>query len=276
MIESESPLSIKRQAQLLGISRSSVYYRHVPMSATSLALMAEIDKIHLELPFYGIRRMRNELNDRGFNVGRARVATLMRTMGIRVISPAKKTSVPHPGHKIYPYLLRGLEITSSNHVWCADITYLPMKRGFCYLVAVMDWASRRVLAWKLSNTLDASFCVDALEEAISRYGTPDIFNVDQGTQFTSEDFTGVLLANGIAISMDGRGRWVDNVFIERLWRSVKYEEVYIKAYESIPEARIGLGAYFEFYNMRRRHQGLDYRTPNEVYWATVKTKQEAA
>ncbi|MDT8434759.1 MAG: IS3 family transposase, partial [Anaerosomatales bacterium] len=184
--------------------------------------------------------------------------------------------VPHPGHKVYPYLLRGLEIREAGHVWASDITYLPMARGFCYLVAIMDWASRRVLAWRLSNTLDASFCIDALEEALDRYGPPEIFNTDQGSQFTSGGFTSVLAAHGVAISMDGRGRWMDNVFIERLWRSVKYEEMYLKGYESIPEARRELAAYFEFYNMERGHQGLGDRTPDQVYWDTLRTEKTAA
>ena len=199
-------------------------------------------------------------------VGRGHVRTLMQKMDIHALYQKPRLSEPHPGHKIYPYLLRGLEITRANHVWVADICYLPMARGFCYLVAIMDWASRRVLAWRLSNTLDPSFCTDALEEALQNYGMPEIFNTDQGSQFTSEAFTGILTARGIRISMDGKGRWMDNVFIERLWKSVKYEEVYLKAYSSIAEARRELGVYFEFYNRKRWHQGLDNRTPDEVYW----------
>jgi len=274
MIEKEHPVSVTRQAELLAISRSAVYYRPRPVSSTELALMAEIDKIHLKWPFFGIRKIRDELVARGFSVGRERVATLMRKMGIRALSPQKKTSKPHPGHKIYPYLLRGVKVTHANHVWCTDITYLPMERGFCYLVAIMDWASRRVLSWRLSNTLDTSFCVEALEEAIARFGVPEIFNMDQGAQFTSADFISVLRAHKIAISMDGRGRWLDNVFIERLWRSVKYEEVYLKAYESISDARQNLDAYFKFYNSKRRHQGLNNKTPNEVYCATLKLQTD--
>ena len=241
-----------------------------------LALMAAIDLIHTELPFYGARRIRGELSDRGFTVGRQRVTSLMRRMGITAIAPRRRLSKPAPGHKIYPYLLRGLEICEAGHVWSADITYLPLARGFCYLTAIMDWASRRVLSWRLSNTLDAAFCVEALEEALGRYGAPETFNTDQGSQFTSEGFTSLLASRGVAISMDGRGRWMDNVFSERLWRSVKYEEVYLKAYENLTEARRELAAYFDFYNHRRRHQGLGDRTPHEVYWSTLRTQPAAA
>jgi putative transposase len=276
MIDQGRPLPITRQAQLLGLSRGSVYYEPVGTSEGDLALMAAMDDIHMKLPFYGSRRIRNELLDRGFTVGRGHVATLMRTMGMEALSPKRRLSAPAPGHKIFPYLLRGMNITHAGQVWCADVTYLPMARGFCYLVAVMDWASRRVLSWRLSNTLDASFCIEALQEALERYDAPEIFNTDQGAQFTSEGFTGMLTSRGVRISMDGRGRWLDNVFIERLWRSVKYEEVYLKAYESIPEARRELAAYFNFYNMRRRHQGLKDRTPDEIYWATLQTERTAA
>jgi len=276
MIDQGRPLPITRQAQLLGLSRGSVYYEPVGTSEGDLALMAAMDDIHMKLPFYGSRRIRNELLDRGFTVGRGHVATLMRTMGMEALSPKRRLSAPAPGHKIFPYLLRGMNITHAGQVWCADVTYLPMARGFCYLVAVMDWASRRVLSWRLSNTLDASFCIEALQEALERYDAPEIFNTDQGAQFTSEGFTGMLTSRGVRISMDGRGRWLDNVFIERLWRSVKYEEVYLKAYESIPEARRELAAYFNFYNMRRRHQGLKDRTPDAIYWATLQTERTAA
>ena len=276
MIDTDHPLPVTRQARLLDLSRSSVYYQPIPMSSGELALMAAIDEIHTKLPFYGIRRIRGELIERGFDIGRRHVATLMRRMGIEAIYPKRRLSLPHPGHKVYPYLLRGLDITAAGHVWCTDITYLPMARGFCYLTAIMDWASRRVLSWRISNTLDADFCIDALEEALERYGAPEIFNTDQGSQFTSEGFTSVLTAHGVAISMDGRGRWMDNVFIERLWRSVKYEEVYLKGYDSIPEARRELAAYFEFYNMRRRHQGLEDQTPDQVYWSTLRTNRAAA
>ena len=238
--------------------------------------MTAIDVVHMKLPFYGARRLRDELRDQGFAVGREHTSTLMRRMGMTALYPKRKLSVPHPGHKIYPYLLRGMDITAAGHVWCADVTYLPMARGFCYLAAVMDWASRRVLSFRLSNTLDASFCIEALEEALDRYDAPEIFNSDQGSQFTSEGFTGLLQSRGVAISMDGRGRWMDNVFIERLWRSVKYEEVYLKGYETIPEARRELAAYFDFYNKRRRHQGLGDRTPDEVYWSTLRKQEQAA
>jgi putative transposase len=276
MIDKDDPLPVTRQARLLDLSRSSVYYNSVPMSLSELAIMAAMDEIHMKRPFYGIRNIRGELCDRGFTVGRQHVATLMRTMGIEAIAPKRKTSAPHPGHKLYPYLLRGLDITRAGHVWCADVTYLPMARGFCYLVAVMDWASRRVLSWRVSNTLDAGFCIEALEEALARYDAPQIFNTDQGCQFTCEGFTSLLQEAGVAISMDGRGRWMDNVFIERLWRSVKYEEVYLKGYDSIPEARRELAAYFEFYNKERRHQGLGDRTPDEVYSSTLRTDKAAA
>ena len=276
MIDRTHPLPVTRQAQVLDLSRSSVYYEPVRTSERDLALMAAMDEIHLALPFYGIRRIRDELRDRGFRVGRGHVATLMRRMGIEALYPKRRLSKPHPGHRVYPYLLRGLEITHAGQVWCADITYLPMARGFCYLVAIMDWASRRVLSWRLSNTLDAAFCIDALEEALARFDVPEIFNSDQGSQFTSEGFTGLLHSHGIRISMDGRGRWMDNVFIERLWRSVKYEEVYLKGYETIPEARRELAAYFDFYNLRRHHQGLEDRTPDEVYWSTLQMEQTAA
>ena len=223
----------------------------------------------------GSRSIRDQLQDKGHQVGRQHVSTLMKKMGITAMYKKPKTSKPHPDHKVYPYLLRGLEITRANQVWAADITYIPMARGFCYLMAVMDWASRKVLAWRLSNTLDASFCVEALQEALQRYGTPEIFNTDQGSQFTSDDFTGILQKRGISISMDGKGRWMDNVFIERLWWSVKYQDVYLKAYESIAEARKGLTKYFDFYNRSRRHQSLDRRTPDDVYWSTLPQQQVA-
>jgi putative transposase len=240
-----------------------------------MKLMRLIDELHLKYPFYGSRNIRNELWDRGHKVGRSHVRTLMRKMGICALYQKPRLSETHPEHRIYPYLLRGLAITEANHVWAADITYIPMAKGFCYLVAIMDWASRKVLSFRLSNTVDVSFCTDALEEAIARYGTPRIFNTDQGSQFTSEAFVSILTAYGVAVSMDGRGAWTDNVFIERLWRSVKYDEVYLKAYESIAEARRGIGNYFELYNTRKRHQGLDNRTPDAVYWATLPEAKEA-
>jgi len=276
MIDRSHPLPITAQAHLLDLSRSSVYYQPVGTSDCDLALMAAIDEIHTELPFYGARRMRDELRDRGFSVGREHVATLMRTMGIEPLFPKRRLSKPAPGHKIYPYLLRNLEISRAGQVWCADVTYLPMRRGFCYLACIMDWASRRVLSFRVSNTLDASFCIEALEEALERFPAPEIMNTDQGSQFTSEGFTSLILSRGVKMSMDGRGRWMDNIFIERLWRSVKYEEVYLKAYESIPEARRELAAYFDFYNTRRRHQGLNNTTPDQVYWSTLQAEQTAA
>jgi len=276
MIDRGHELPLSRQGRLLELSRSSMYYEAAPTSPRDVELILLIDEIHLQYPFYGIRRIRNELRDRGHEVGRQHVATLMKKMGIRALYPKPRLSNPNPEHKIYPYLLRGLQITRANHVWASDISYIPMAKGFCYLVAIMDWASRRVLAWRLSNTLDASFCTEALEEAIRKYGTPEIFNTDQGSQFTSDAFTDILLGNGISISMDGKGRWVDNVYVERLWRSVKYEDIHLKAYSSITEARRGLAHYFEFYNNRRRHQGLDDKTPDEVYWTTLPKIQVAA
>ena len=276
MIDPGHPLPLTMQSKILQLSRSSLYYKAVPISERDLELMRCIDEIHLKYPFMGSRSIRNQLRDFGYEVGREHVSTLMTKMRIRALYQKPRLSIPHPDHKVYPYLLRGFEITRANQCWAADITYLPMSRGFCYLVAVMDWASRKVLAWRLSNTLDASFCTEALEEAIRKYGVPEIFNTDQGSQFTSEAFLNILSTNGIRISMDSRGRWMDNIFIERLWRSVKYEDVYLKAYGSIPEARHGLTEYFEFYNQRRRHQGLDDRTPNEVYWSTLPRVQVAA
>jgi len=276
MIDRHHPLPLTRQSQILELSRSSLYYEAMPVSAQDLELMRLIDEIHLRYPFMGSRSIRDQLQDKGHRVGREHVGTLMRKMGIAALYQKPRLSKPHPDHKGYPYLLRGMEITRANRVWAADITYLPMARGFCYLTAVMDWASRKVLAWRLSNTLDASFCTEALEEAIRKYGKPDIFNTDQGSQFTSDVFLGILEGHGIEISMDGRGRWMDNVFIERLWWSVKYQDVYLKAYSSIAEAREGLREYFEFYNGRRRHQGLDRRTPDDVYWSTLPKKQAAA
>lgn len=275
MIDREHSLPLTRQSEILELSRSSLYYEAVPVSGRDLELMRRIDEIHMKYPYMGSRSIRDQLQDKGYEVGRQHVSTLMKKMGIAAMYRKPKTSKPHPAHKVYPYLLRGLAITKANHVWAADITYLPMARGFCYLVAIMDWASRKVLSWRLSNTLDASFCVEALKEALARYGTPEIFNTDQGSQFTSDDFVEILQDHGISISMDGKGRWMDNVFIERLWWSVKYQDVYLKAYGSIAEARKGLRKYFEFYN-RRRHQGLDRRTPNDVYCNTLPQMQVAA
>jgi putative transposase len=264
MIEQPNPLSLSRQCQLLGLSRAALYYRPVAVSDDELELMALIDRQYLRTPFYGSRRMTAWLRTQGQLVNRKRVQRLMGLMGLEVIYQRPRTSRPAPGHRTYPYLLRGLAIERVNQVWAADITYIPMARGFLYLVAVMDWVSRYVLAWRLSNLLDASFCIETLEEAL-RQGRPEIFNTDQGSQFTDEDFTGVLGAHGVAISMDGRGRFSDNIFVERLWRSLKYEEVYLRAYESAAEARQGITGYFNFYNHERLHQALGYRAPHQVF-----------
>jgi putative transposase len=262
-------LAKTRRCELLDVARSSAYYRPEPVSQEDLALMRLIDEIHLQRPFYGSRRVRDELEDRGHPVNRKRVQRLMHQMGLQALYPRQRTSQPGKGHKVYPYLLRGLSIERANQVWATDICYLPMAKGFMYLVAIMDWHSRRVLSWRVSNTLDTDFCIEALEEALQRFGAPEIFNTDQGSQFTSEAFTDVLKDHGVAISMDGKGRWVDNVFVERLWRSVKYEDVYLRAYETPTELRAGLGRYFEFYNTRRRHSTLDRRTPDAVYYDTA-------
>ena len=265
MIDREHPnLSLVRQSALLGLSRSSLYYHPKGVGEEDLKLMALIDEQYLKTPFYGSRRMAAWLRSQGYAVDRKRVKRLMRLMGIMAIYQPPNTSKPCRGHKVYPYLLRGVVVDRVNQVWCADITYIPMAHGFMYLVAIMDWYSRYVLAWRLSNTLDVYFCLDALEEALSK-GTPEIFNTDQGSQFTSEAFTGMLLQRGIQVSMDGKGRCMDNVFVERLWRSVKYEEVYLKAYQNVHEARMGIGAYMRFYNEERPHQALGYRTPREVF-----------
>ena len=265
-IHIEHALPKTRRCELLDIARSSAYYRPEPVSEEDLALMRLIDEIHLRWPFYGSRRVRDALEDRGHLVNRKRVQRLMRQMGLRALYPQRRTSQPGKGHKIYPYLLRDLRIERANQVWATDITYIPMAKGFMYLVAIMDWHSRRVLSWRVSNTLDTDFCVEALEDALARFGVPEIFNTDQGSQFTSDAFTGVLKAHSIAISMDGKGRWVDNVFVERLWRSVKYEDVYLRAYETPGQLRVGLTRYFQFYNARRRHSALDRRTPDAVYF----------
>jgi putative transposase len=265
MIDTGVPLPITRQCELLNLNRSSVYYQRVPVSDEDLSLMRRIDEMHLQRPFYGSRRLRDWLQDECYDVCRKRVRRLMQLMGITALYPKPRTSKPGKGHKIYPYLLRGLTIDRPNQVWATDISYIPMARGFVYLVAIMDWYSRKVLAWRLSNSMDSDFCVEALEEALATYGSPEIFNTDQGAQFNSVAFTSVQKAAGIGISMDGKGRWVDNVFVERLWRSVKYEEVYLKAYETVSEARDGIGAYPNFYNRERRHQGLNRQTPDQVY-----------
>jgi putative transposase len=241
-----------------------------------MELMRQIDEIHLMYPFYGSRKIRNELWAKGYDIGRDRVRRLMRRMGVEALYVKPRLSLANLGHVKYPYLLRGLEITRANHVWATDITYIPMAKGFCYLVAIMDWASRMVLSWRLSNTLDSAFCIDALEEAIAKYGCPEIFNTDQGSQFTAEAFTNTLHSNGIAISMDGKGRWMDNVFIERLWKSVKYEDIYLKAYASMAEVKNGLANYFQFYNEKRWHNNFDRKTPDMVYFGPQSQKQAAA
>ena len=266
MINREHDLSITRQAKVLSVSRSSVYYLPRPVSEADLAIMRRIDRLHLEHPFAGARMLKGLLAAEGSKIGRRHVKTLMRRMGIDALYRRPRTTKPEPGHKIYPYLLRGKEITRPNQVWAMDITYIPMARGFVYLAAVLDWFSRRVLSWRLSITMDVDFCLEAVEEALARYGRPEIFNTDQGSQFTSAAFTGLLLENAIAVSMDGRGAWRDNVFVERLWRSVKYEEVYLRAYDSVGEARASLSRYFTFYNTKRSHSSLDARTPECFYY----------
>ena len=257
------------------MARSTAYYRPEAGNQEELALMRLIDEVHLLYPFYGSRRIRDELDTQGHRINRKKVQRLMRQMGLQALYPKRRTSQPGKGHKIYPYLLRGLTIERANQVWASDVCYIPMAKGFMYLVVIMDWHTRKVLSWRLSNSLDVGFCVEALEEALSRYGAPEIFNTDQGAQFTSQAFTDVLKDHGVAISMDGKGRWVDNVFVERLWRSVKYEDVYLRAYETPRELRAGLARYFTFYNARRRHSALDRRTPDAVYYAQVMPQQAA-
>ncbi len=257
-------LSVVGQCQLLGISRSSLYYQPVGTPEEDMTLMKLIDRQYLVTPFYGARRMAAWLRNQSYGVNRKRVRRLMGIMGLKAIYRRPRISAPAPGHKIYPYLLSGMEVTRPNQVWAADITYIPMARGFLYLVAIIDWYSRYVLSWRLSNTLDAGFCTEALEEAL-RIGRPDIFNADQGAQFTGEAFTGLLQQHGVRISMDGKGSYNDNLFIERLWRTIKYEEVYLKAYQNGRDARVGIGDYFHFYNTERPHQALGYRTPAEVF-----------
>jgi putative transposase len=266
MVECMNPaLPISRQCRLLALPRSSVYRKPAEVDAEDLAIMALIDRHYLVRPYYGSRRMAAWLATQGHRVNRKRVQRLMRLLGLAAIYQRPNTSKPATAHKIYPYLLRGLAIERVNQVWCSDITYIPMAKGFLYLVVIMDWVSRAVLAWRLSNTLDADFCVEALEEALSRYGRPEIFNTDQGSQFTSDDFTGTLKRHGVTISMDGKGRCMDNIFVERLWRSLKYEEVYLNAYATVAEAKAGIGCWLEFYNTERQHQSLGYRTPRQIY-----------
>ena len=266
MIDGAHDLSIARQAEVLNISRGCVYYKARPVSAADLTLMRRIDELHLEYPFAGSRMLRDFLHREGVEVGRRHVGALMKRMGIEALHRKPNTSKPTPGNKIYPNLLRGLKVDRPNQVWAMDITYIPMARGFVYLTAVVDWFSRRVLSHRVSITMEAAFCVEALEEALARYGKPEIFNTDQGSQFTSEAFTSVLLANKIAISMDGEGAWRDNVFVERIWKSVKYEEVYLHAYDSVGVARASIGRYLNFYNGVRPHSSLDRMTPDEAYF----------
>ena len=266
MIDRDHELPLTKQAAVLNISRGVVYYSPEPTSAADLALMLKIDKLHLELPFAGSRMLRDLLAADGSPAGRRHVTTLMRKMGIEAIYRRPNTSKPAPGHKIYPYLLRDLTIDRPNQVWATDITYIPMARGFVYLCAIMDWWSRRILSWRLSNSMEAEFCVETLEAALAIHAKPSIFNTDQGSQFSGAAFTGVLIKNEIKISMDGKGAWRDNVFVERFWRSVKYEEVYLHAYDDVPEARASIGRYLEFYNARRPHTALDRRTPDQAYF----------
>ena len=275
MIDPKHELPIARQAELLEISRAAVYYVPRPISGADLALMRRIDALHLECPFAGSRLLKKLLRTEGHATGRKHVATLMRRMGIEALYRKKNTSKRHPTHAIYPYLLRNVPIERANHVWAMDITYIPMRRGFVYLAAVMDWATRRVLAFRLSNTLSADFCVEALDEAIGRHGVPQIVNTDQGSQFTASEFIGKLKSREIAISMDGRGCWRDNVFIERFWKTLKYEEVYLRAYDTVSEARESIARYLAFYNGRRPHSSLQDRTPDAAYFAALPLKQAA-
>ncbi len=276
MIDRTHALPILWQCQTLALSRSTAYYQPKPVSAEDLALMRRIDELHLEGPFAGARMLSTRRTCKGRPVGRRRVATRMKRMGIYALYCKPNTSTRHPAHRVYPYLLRHLEITRSNHVWAADITYIPMVRGFVYLVAVLDWASRRVLAWRRSNTLTTDFCLDAVQDAVGRYGPSEIFNTDQGCQFTSLEFTGLLTHHGIQISMDGKGCWRDNVCVERRWKSIKYEEVYLHAYETVSAAHQGVKRYLTFYNQTRPHRALDGQTPDQVYDDNLPARLTAA
>jgi putative transposase len=275
MIDREHDLSITKQAAALNISRGSVYYLSRPVSASDLEVMRRLDRLHLQFPFAGSRMLRGLLAAEGCKIGRRHVKTLMKRMGIEALYRRPRTTKSEPGHKVYPYLLRDLEITRPNQVWAMDITYIPMARGFVYLAVVLDWFSRRLLAWRLSVTMEASFCVEALEDALAHHGKPEIVNTDQGAQFTSLAFTGVLTKQSIAISMDGKGAWRDNVFVERLWRTIKYEEVYLRAYESVSDARASVGRYLRFYNERRPHASLDGMTPNQAYFTPLPFRSAA-
>jgi len=276
MIDRGGQLTVKRQAQLLALSRSSLYYRARPVAELDLMLMRRIDELHLEAPFFGARKIAAQLRREGHAIGRRHVRTLMRRMGISALYRKPRTSIPARGATIYPYSLENVAIERPNQVWASDLTYLPMAHGFLYLMAILDLASRKVLAWRVSNTMSADFCVEALKAALAKFGPPEIFNTDQGSQFTSEDWIEPLKAAGVTISMDGKGRWIDNVFIERLWRSVKYEDVYLHAYATGSEARARLAKYFAFYNSRRVHEALGYRTPDEVYFTAPNTLVQAA
>jgi putative transposase len=267
MIDRNHELPLTRQAALLRLSRSSLYYEPQPVPEAELAIMRRVDALHLDYPFAGSRMLHDLLRGEGVVIGREMVRTMMRRMCIEAMYRRPNTSKPCPGHKIYPYLLRGLAVERPNQVWAIDITYIPMARGFVYLAAVVDWFSRRVLAWRVSISMEVDFCLEAVEEALARHGRPSIFNSDQGSQFTSAAFTSLLLENGIAISMDGRGAWRDNVFVERLWRSLKYEEVYLRAYETVAEARRLIGRYLDFFNTKRPHSSLGARTPDQAYFA---------
>ena len=275
MIQPEHALPIVRQCELVALAPSTFYYKPEPVSEVDLTIMFRLDQLHLDMPFAGARMLRDKLREEGFRIGRKHATTLMRRMGLEALYRKPNLSKKHPKHKIYPYLLRGLRIERANHVWCADISYIPMRHGFMYLFAIMDWATRRILAWRLSSTMTTDFCVEALEEAIARYGPPEIFNTDQGSQFTAEDFTCVLKTSNIAISMDGRGCWRDNVFIERFWRSIKYEEIYLRAYADGREARNGIGAYITLYNGVRPHSSLGGKTPDAAYFKQMPDLQAA-
>lgn len=270
LVEAEASLSVRRQCELLGVNRSSLYYTPELPDAEELQLMRQMDELHLQHPFFGSRKMMHVLRARGVVINRKRVQRLMRLMGLESTAPKPNTSKASPEHPVYPYLLRGKKVSKVNEVWASDITYIPMACGFVYLVAIIDWYSRRVLAWHLSNTLETEFCVEALLEALFKFGAPEIFNSDQGAQFTSKNFTDVLHEHGIKISMDGKGRYLDNIFVERLWRSLKYEEVYLHAYDTIKEARNGIAAYFAFFNDERPHDALGFQTPAGFYNGLLK------
>ena len=270
MIAPNPEMSMRRQAELLRVNRSGLYYESAPTDQEELAVMRRLDELHLQLPFYGSRKLALELRKEGVLINRKRVQRMMRLMGIVAMVPRPNTSRPAPEHTKFPYLLRNLAILWPNQVWAADITYIPMARGFGYLVAIIDWFSRRVLAWRLSNSLDMDFCIEALEEALERFGPPEIFNTDQGVQFTSDEFTRRLLGRGVKVSMDGKGRCIDNIFVERLWRSLKYEEIYLNAYDDLAQARTAIESYMDFFNHRRQHQALGYQTPDAIYAGHLK------